>query len=189
MQIFYNHVQMTYYFLFVILALVIGIFIQALKNKQLPSFFNASAVLVVAAILAVSVNLSNLFHTYEYSKHTMRGGSELAVENVSGGSQEKSGGLNKEYITQWSYGKQETLSLLIPNVKGGGSAVLGSNPTAMKKATPQFRQYFNQFNHYWGDQPFTSGPVYVGALVIFLFVLSIFQIGRASSRESVYATV
>ena len=172
MQIFYNHVQMTYYFLFVILALVIGIFIDSLKNKKLPAFFNASAVLVIAAILAVSVNLSNLFHTYEYSKHTMRGGSELAVSGSS--SEQKSGGLNKDYITQWSYGKQETLSLMIPNVKGGGTAVLGSNPTAMKKADPQFKQYFNQFNQYWGDQPFTSGPVYVGALVFFLFVLSIF---------------
>ena len=102
---------MTYYFLFVILALVIGIFIDSLKNKKLPAFFNASAVLVIAAILAVSVNLSNLFHTYEYSKHTMRGGSELAVSGSS--SEQKSGGLNKDYSTQWSYGKQETLTIKI----------------------------------------------------------------------------
>ena len=176
LQIFYNHVQMTYYFLFVILCLVVGIFFHALKNKQLGKFFNASGALVIAAILAVSVNLSNLYHTYEYSKYTMRGGSELAASVAPSGPAEKSNGLNKDYITQWSYGKTETFSFMIPNIKGGGTAVLGSNPTAMKVAQPQFRQYFNQFNQYWGDQPFTSGPVYVGARVVFLFILALFVV-------------
>lgn len=189
MQIFYNHVQMTYYFLFVILFLVVGIFVHALKNKQLPMFFNASGTLVVAAILAVSVNLSNLYHTYEYSKHTMRGGSELAVEGNPNAQADKSGGLNKDYITQWSYGKQETLSLMIPNIKGGGTAVLGNNKTAMKVANSQFRQYFNQFNQYWGDQPFTSGPVYVGALVMFLFIFALFVVKGWLKYSLLIATI
>ena len=189
LQIFYNHVQMTYYFLFVILCLVVGIFFHALKNRQLGKFFNASGALVIAAILAVSVNLSNLYHTYEYSKYTMRGGSELAASVAPSGPAEKSNGLNKDYITQWSYGKTETFSFMIPNIKGGGTAVLGSNPTAMKVAQPQFRQYFNQFNQYWGDQPFTSGPVYVGALVVFLFILALFVVKGWIKYSLLVATI
>lgn len=173
LQIASNHVQMTYYFLFVILALVIGIFIEKLKEHRLADFFKASAILVVAGALAVGVNISNLYHTYQYSKQTMRGGSELATR-VDGQNVAKSNGLEKEYITQWSYGKGETFSLLIPNVKGGATGALAQNPTAMKKAQPQYREYFGQFNQYWGDQPFTSGPVYVGAFVLFLFILSLF---------------
>lgn len=173
LQISSNHVQMTYYFLFVILALVIGIFIEKMKNKQLPDFFKASGILVVAGALAVGVNISNLYHTYEYSKQTMRGGNELTTR-TDGQSVAKNDGLEKEYITQWSYGKGETFSLLVPNVKGGATGALAQNKDAMKVAQPQYREYFGQFNQYWGDQPFTSGPVYVGAFVIFLFILSLF---------------
>lgn len=174
LQIFSNHVQMTYYFLFVILALVIGIFIEKLKEHRLSDFFKASGVLVIAAILAIGVNISNLYHTYQYSKQTMRGGSELAAAPSNNQGAAKSNGLEKEYITQWSYGKAETFTLLIPNTKGGATGALGQNPEAMKVAQPQYREYFNQFNQYWGDQPFTSGPVYVGAFVLFLFVFGLF---------------
>ncbi len=173
-QIASNHVQMTYYFLFVILALVIGIFIDAYKKKQLRDFFKASAFLVLAGVLAVAVNGANLYHTYQYSKLTMRGGSELSRTVGASDSSQKNDGLEKEYITQWSYGKAETFSLLVPNMKGGATGPLAKNETAMKKAKPEYREYFGQFNQYWGDQPFTSGPVYVGAFVIFLFVLGIF---------------
>ena len=171
LQIFSNHVQMTYYFLFVILALVIAIFINKYQEKQLPQFFKASAVLVFAGVLAVCVNISNLYHTYEYSKHTMRGGTELS--QTSSGAEPQSG-LDKAYITQWSYGKVETLSLMIPNIKGGGTGALSSNQKAMKDVNPQLRPYMSQLNQYWGDQPFTSGPVYIGAFVVFLFILSLF---------------
>ncbi|MEG1902866.1 MAG: YfhO family protein [Bacteroidales bacterium] len=173
LQVYSNHVQMTYYFLFVILALVIGIFIDKYKNHRLPEFFKASGALVIAGILAVCVNLSNLYHTYEYSKQTMRGGSEL-VSKTNGNPAANNDGLEKEYITQWSYGKGETFSLLIPNVKGGATGALSQSKEAMKVAQPQYREYFAQFNQYWGDQPFTSGPVYVGAFVLFLFVLGLF---------------
>ena len=171
LQINGNHVQMTYYFLFVIVAMVVGIFIDKLKQKQLPQFFKASAMLALAAILAAGINISNLYHTYEYSKQTMRGGSELTKE---GQQENKNGGLDHGYITQWSYGKAETLTLLIPNYVGGATGSLGQNETAAAEAKPQFKQYFAQFNQYWGDQPFTSGPVYIGAFVLFLAILSLF---------------
>ncbi len=171
LQINGNHVQMTYYFLFVIAALVIGIFIDKLKQKQLPQFFKASSMLALAAVLAAGINISNLYHTYEYSKQTMRGGSELVVE---GEQAIENGGLDHSYITQWSYGKAETLTLLIPNYVGGATGSLGQNEIAAAEAKPQFKQYFAQFNQYWGDQPFTSGPVYIGAFVLFLAILSLF---------------
>ncbi len=172
LQIVSNHVQMTYYFLFVILALVVGIFIDHVQTKRLPAFFKASGVLVVAALLAVGVNISNLFHTYQYSQQTMRGGSELVTTNSA--ETLSTDGLQIDYITQWSYGKAETMTFLIPNYVGGATGQLGKQPKALEKAKPEFREYFMQFNSYWGDQPFTSGPVYVGAFVLFLAILAMF---------------
>lgn len=172
LQIYSNHVQMTYYFLFVIAAIVVGILIESHREKQLAIFVKATGTLVIAALLAIGVNLSNLYHTYQYSKETMRGGTELSKGPGMGASTKN--GLEKEYITQWSYGIGETLTLLIPNANGGATGALGQNPDAIKVAKPQFAPYFNQFNSYWGNQPFTSGPVYVGALVVFLFVFSLF---------------
>ena len=166
-QILSNHLQMTYYFLFVMFVMFVAYLIDAIKNKQLKRFGRATATIVVAAIIAIVANLSNLYHTYEYSKETMRGKSELAAE----GSSEKNG-LSAEYITQWSYGIDETWTLLVPNAKGGASVPLSTNDIAMQKG--QFTQYYNQLGMYWGDQPGTAGPVYVGAFIIFLFVLSWF---------------
>lgn len=171
MQILSNHVQMTYYFLFVILFMVLAYFEEAWKSKQLPRFFKASATLLVAALVGASINISNLYHTYEYSKETMRGKSELVKKDS--GDQTK-GGLDRSYITQWSYGTGETLSLLIPNVKGGASVPLSENEAAMKKANPIYTGLYQQIGQYWGDQPGTSGPVYVGAFVMMLFVLGMF---------------
>ena len=129
--------------------------------------------MVVAALLAVGANASNLYHTYKYSKESMRGGhTELTSQDNS---QENTGsGLDKDYITKWSYGKMETLTLLIPDSKGGASGLLSENEHATKAADPQIRPYLSQVDRYWGDQPFTSGPVYVGALIFFLFVLGCF---------------
>lgn len=168
-QILSNHLQMTYYFLMVILVMVVAFFVQALREKKLPGFFKASGVLLVSAILAIATNASNMYHTYTYSKESMRGKCELA-----GGNQSKGSGLTKEYITQWSYGIGETWSLLVPNVKGGASVPIGRNEKAMEKANSQYVQVYNQLQQYWGDQPMTSGPVYVGAFVLMLFVLSLF---------------
>ena len=171
MQILSNHVQMTYYFLFVIFFMVLAYFEEAWKSKQLPRFFKASATLVVAALVGVSINISSLYHTYEYSKETMRGKSELVKPNS--GDQTKSG-LERSYITQWSYGIGETFSLLVPNVKGGASVPLSENESAMQKANPAYSGLYAQIGQYWGDQPGTSGPVYVGAFVLMLFILGMF---------------
>lgn len=171
MQILSNHVQMTYYFLFVILFMVLAYFEEAWKSKQLPRFFKASAILFIAALVGASVNLSNLYHTYEYSKETMRGKSELVKPDSN---DQTKGGLDRSYITQWSYGIGETFSLLVPNVKGGASVPLGENEAAMKKANPLYSGLYAQIGQYWGDQPGTSGPVYVGAFVMMLFILGMF---------------
>ncbi len=175
LQIMSNHVQMTYYFLFVIVAMVIAFGVEHYRNRTMPVFFKATGVLVVAALLAVGANLSNLYHTYKYSKETMRGGhTELTITTPDASQSDAKKGLDKDYITQWSYGKAETLTLLIPNSKGGASVPLSASEKAVKAASPQVRPYLSQIGQYWGDQPGTSGPVYVGALIVFLFVLGCF---------------
>ena len=172
MQILSNHVQMTYYFLFVILFMVGAFFEDAWRKKELPQFFKATGVLIVAGLIGVSINLSNLYHTYEYSKGTMRGKSELKYEGAA--AEQTSSGLNRDYITQWSYGIGETFSLLVPNVKGGASVPLSRSEKAMEKANPMYSSLYSQLTQYFGDQPMTSGPVYVGAFVLMLFILGCF---------------
>ena len=172
MQVLSNHVQMTYYFLFVILFMVGAFFEDAWRKKELPQFFKATGVLIVAGLIGVSINLSNLYHTYEYSKETMRGKSELKYEGAA--AKQTSSGLNRDYITQWSYGIGETFSLLVPNVKGGASVPLSRSEKAMEKANPMYSSLYSQLTQYFGDQPMTSGPVYVGAFVLMLFILGCF---------------
>ena len=118
LQIQSNHIQMSYYFMFVILFFIRAYFVDAYEKKELPHFFKASAILALAAVVGVCVNISNLYHTYEYSKETMRGKSELKQEGPA--ANQTSSGLDRDYITNWSYGIGETLTLLVPNVKGGG---------------------------------------------------------------------
>ena len=172
LQIMSNHVQMSYYFLFVILFIVGAYFEDAWRNKTLPKFFKASAVVFVAALIGVAANLSNLYHTYTYSKETMRGKSELV--ETGDAAKQTSSGLDRDYITQWSYGIDETLTLLVPNFKGGASAALSQSETAMSKANPMYSSLYGSLTQYFGTQPMTSGPVYVGAFVLFLFVLGCF---------------
>jgi hypothetical protein len=173
-QISANHVQMTYYFLFPMFFMFLAYLVQAIKNKELPAFAKGTAALCLGAIIGVCVNLSNLYHTWEYSKETMRGKSEL-VSTTNPDNQTNSG-LDRDYITQWSYGIGETFSLMVPNVKGGASVPISLNPKAMEKADPTFTPLYNQLGQYWGEQPGTSGPVYVGAFVCMLFVLALFLV-------------
>lgn len=170
LQLNSNHVQMSYYFGFVIAALLIVFLVDAVKSKQLKAFFKASVIFLAAVLFAVGINISHLYHTYEYSKETMRGKTELKDDSKN----QTESGLEKDYIVQWSYGIGETWSLLVPNVKGGASEYLGNDKKAMEQAQGQFKQIIAQMNHYWGDQPGTSGPVYVGAFVLFLFILGLF---------------
>ena len=164
-----GHLQITYYLL--LMVLVYGFFklIDAIAQKTLPSFLKTTGILLIAALLAVLTHSTNLWATYQYGKDTMRGKPELTKEKAI-----TLDGLDRDYITSWSYGKEETWSLLIPDAKGGASRMLG-NVDAIKKADPAYRSMIsNQTNAYWGDQPGTSGPVYVGAIVIFLFILGMF---------------
>ena len=173
LQIQSNHIQMSYYFMFVILFFVGAYFEDAYKKKELPHFFKASAILALAAVVGVCINISNLYHTYEYSKETMRGKSELKQEGAA--ASQTSSGLDRDYITNWSYGIGETLTLLVPNVKGGGSgSTMSQSEVAMAKANPMYSGIYSQLPQYFGEQPWTAGPVYVGAFVMFLFVLGCF---------------
>ncbi|SEW05632.1 membrane protein YfhO [Prevotella aff. ruminicola Tc2-24] len=166
-----NHVQMTYYYLFIILFMVIAWLIEAIREHQLARFMKATAVCVAGAAIGLCINLSNLYHTWQYSQETMRGKSELVKENSAN---QTSSGLERDYITQWSYGIDETWTLLIPNTKGGASMPLSMNETAMEHADNNFTTIYQQIGQYWGEQPGTSGPVYVGAFVMMLFILGLF---------------
>lgn len=186
LQISSNHVQMSYYFLFVMLFMVIAYAVQSYQEKALTNFWKSTGVLVMAGLLGICINLSNLYHTYEYSKESMRGKSELVKENAAN---QTDSGLERDYITQWSYGIGETFSLLVPNVKGGASVPLMANEKAMEKANPMYRNIYSQLGQYWGEQPGTSGPVYVGAFVMFLFVLGLFVVKGPMKWALLGATV
>ena len=166
-----NHVQMTYYYLFIILFLIIAWLVEAIREKQIMRFVKATGVCLAAGILGVCMNLSNLYHTWQYGQESMRGKSELVKQNAAN---QTSSGLERDYITQWSYGIGETWTLLVPNTKGGASVPLSMNETAMAKADPNYIDIYNQIGQYWGEQPGTSGPVYVGAFVLMLFILGLF---------------
>ena len=166
-----NHVQMTYYYLFIILFLIIGWLVEAIREKQLVRFAKATGVCLAAGVLGLCMNLSNLYHTWQYGQESMRGKSELVKQNSAN---QTSSGLERDYITQWSYGIGETWTLLVPNTKGGASVPLSMNETAMAKADPNYMEIYNQIGQYWGEQPGTSGPVYVGAFVLMLFILALF---------------
>lgn len=185
MQIASNHVQMTYYFLFVILGVVIAFLVQAVRTKSVARWGIATGVLAVAGILAVAANSPSLYLTYEYSKETMRGRhSELTSPSASGA--QSTAGLDKDYITQYSYQPSETFSLVIPNIKGGASAKpekgrflalnLSELPEAEKmvnegKLDGMQQQYLSYMSQYFGDPEGTNGPVYVGALIFAFFIL------------------
>ena len=181
-----NHVQMTYYFLFVILFMVVAFLVDAVRNKRLAHFWKATAACAVGALIGVCLNLSNLYHTWEYSKESMRGKSELVKKDAAN---QSATGLDRDYITQWSYGIGETWTLLVPNAKGGASVPLSENETAMAKADYNFTPIYQQLGQYWGEQPMTSGPVYVGAFVLMLFVLGLFIVKGPMKWALLAATV
>ncbi len=185
-----NHVQMTYYYLFIVLFMVVAYLVQAVREKRLQHFLKASGVLVAAALIGVAINISNLYHTWEYQKESMRGKSELTKANSAN---QTSSGLDRDYITQWSYGVDETLTLLVPDAKGGASVPLSQNATAMAKANPEVQnmlpQLYEAVPQYFGTQPGTSGPVYVGAFVLFLFVLGLFIVKTPLKWALLAATI
>lgn len=181
-----NHVQMTYYFLFVILFMVIAYLVESIRQKRMAHFLKATAVCAAGAVIGICLNLSNLYHTWEYSKESMRGKSELVKKQQAN---QSASGLDRDYITQWSYGIGETWTLLVPNTKGGASMPLTESNTAMEKANPEFNMIYQQMGQYWGEQPGTQGPVYVGAFVLMLFVLGLFIVKGPMKWALLAATV
>ena len=173
MQVLSNHVQMSYYFLFVIGLMSLAFLIDAIRKKAFAQWLRATLCFAVGGILGVCINLSNLYHTWEYSKESMRSKSEL-TQKTKDPADQTSSGLERSYITMWSYGIGETWTLLVPNAKGGASQVLADNKTAMSHARQDFAPVYRAFTQYWGEQPGTSGPVYVGAFVLMLFWLGFF---------------
>ena len=184
-QIKANHPQITYYLAMIILGFGIWQLCKAIKEKALAPFLRTSAIVLVAGLLGIATNTNHLLPTYEYAQHTMRGGTELLPDNsaeeapaATPGKKSRSG-LDLEYATQWSYGIEETMNLMIPNFNGGASAGALDRQSETYKALKQggyqgAENVIRQLPLYWGPQPFTAGPMYMGAITMFLFVLALF---------------
>lgn len=179
LNVYWNHQQISYYTLLMLIPLAITYLVYAIREKKQKQFWTASAALVVAAIMAIAPAMDKLLPTWDYSKETMRGGAVLkGTEDSKAGKS----GLNREYAFQWSYGKAETMTLLIPNFYGGSSNyALGEDSETYKTVkkyagSSQAKQIVKSLPTYWGDQPFTSGPVYAGAIICFLFVLGLLAV-------------
>lgn len=177
-----NHYQMTYYLMLLVLVLGIVYLIDAYKKQMLPHFFKVVGILVIAVIFSVGLNATNIMATQEYVKESTRGKSELTI-NPDGSSKEITNGLDKEYITEYSYGITETFNLFIPRFMGGGSYEdVGKESETYEYfralgATPiQALNEVKQTPTYWGDQPIVEAPAYIGAVVIFLFILALFLV-------------
>lgn len=176
-----NHLQILYYTIIILLIFGIVELIYSLKEKQIKSFLQSTGLMLAAVTIAAGINATTLFTTYEYGQYTMRGKSN----GLTSDTQSSQHGLSKDYITNWSYGKAETLTLLIPNFRGGASAGtldVDSETAAKLKSfnVPNVEKVMSDFQLplYWGDQPGTSGPVYLGAIVIFLFILGFFVVDK-----------
>ncbi|WP_317897042.1 YfhO family protein [Aurantibacillus circumpalustris] len=171
-----GHVQITYYGYMMIGFLILGYFITSIKEKHLPVFLKSFAIFLIACLLGLLPNAGNLLTTNEYGKLSLRGKAELTINpDMSSNKNILSGGLDKDYATGWSYGIGETFSFLIPDFKGGGDNAIGRvDPSALKKVDPEFREMVGSSNVYFGDQPGTSGPVYLGAIVFLLAIIGMF---------------
>ena len=171
LELYTNHLQITYYLLLTSLIIVGTKGVFAIREKQLRKFLLASGVLVAAAILAILPNFSSLWVNYEISKKSMRGEPELTLNQEN-----QTSGLDRDYALSYSYGKAETFSLMIPYMTGGKTAAIGSNEKAMEKVSPQLRETIANQNQYWGAKASTAGDNYSGAIVVFFFVLGLLLI-------------
>ena len=194
LEIYANHIQMTYYLGFCLLILGIVEFINAIKEKKLPVFIKQSLVIITAVILGIGANSSRLLAMKEYTDFSTRGKSELTI-NADGTNKAATKGLDKEYITQFSYAKLETFNLFIPRFMGGGTVEkLNKNSNfyqlieknAGKKVADD---YSKQVLTYWGDQSIVEAPAYIGAVISFLFFLGIFLVKGRLKQWLVAATV
>ena len=171
LELYANHLQITYYLVLVLILIGVVQFVKDLKANNLTSFAKRSGVLVLAALLASGTAVTRLSTTMEYGTESTRGKSELTTDLDN-----KTSGLDKDYATSWSYGIAETFTLLIPNFYGGasqGSLTTDSETYQAIKRAPNAKQLIKQLPLYWGTQPFTSGPTYAGAIVMFLFIFGL----------------
>lgn len=170
LELYANHLQITYYLMMMILIFIITEIIRTAKEKSWNNFIRASAALAVAVVFAVLCNITSLWATYEYGKYSTRGPSDLTITDA----ENRTSGLDKDYATEWSYGISESLSLLIPDAKGGFSGAIGNNnKEVLQKVDAQYRQMIAGADQYWGDQMFLLGPDYSGAIIMLLFFLGI----------------
>ncbi len=170
LELYANHLQITYYLIMIIVLLGISELIKAYREKTLSYFFKATASLAVVAIIAACTNITNLMATEEYGKYSTRGPSELTADKEN-----KTTGLDRDYVTGWSYGVGESFTLFVPNFKGGVSEPIAKmNKDALKDVEPNYKQNVGQFGAYYGDLPFTGGPAYAGAIICLLFVIGLF---------------
>lgn len=171
LELFSNHLQITYYLLLTALIIVVTKAVFAIMEKQLKTFLMASAVLLVAAVLALLPNFSTLWVNYEIAKQSLRGKPELTKDQEN-----QTTGLDRDYALSWSYGKAETFSLMIPYMTGGRTGMLSGNEKAMEKVSAQYREPVGSQNQYWGAKASTAGDNYSGAIVVFFFVLGLILI-------------
>jgi hypothetical protein len=185
LELLANHPQITYYAIICLLVFVITEFIFAIRQKAILKFVKTSAILIIPFIIAIGINFAFLFTTWEYGKYSLRGKSNLTT-----GDKNVTSGLDKDYITYWSYGVDETLNLLIPNYKGGSSKPFDRDSKTIKALRQNnAASAVDQFQKYWGTQPGTEGPHYVGAIMVFLFILGLFIIKGPEKWWLLIATV
>ena len=165
-----NHIQMTYYAVFLIAAIVIMEFYLFLKRKEILKFTKISASLFVAVAIALAINITNLLTTFEYSKYSTRSKSELTIKNED----IKTKALDLDYIKHYSLGFGEVWSIVIPNVKGGKMELIGNNKKMLNKINPNYRKVMAGQLTYWGEQNATGGAIYFGASIFILFILGLF---------------
>lgn len=193
LQLQSNHPQMTYYFLFVVLAMMLAWLWSAIRDKKLKQWFSATGLAILAGALALAANSASLYNSYEYAKETVRGkATDLTISGKG-----DTGGMDRNAITACSYGVDETFTLLIPNVKGGATIQPVAGEITLKSladtdkaddlgVSPEELQFIGQFPQYFGDQPMTNGPVYVGAFVLLLAILALFMV-RSPMKWALFA--
>jgi hypothetical protein len=185
LQITANHLQITYYVMIILLVFVITEFVYSLKEKTFPKFLRTSLILIIPIIIAIGINFGNLNTIREYGKYSIRGKSELKAEHKN-----VSAGLDRDYIVYWSYGIDETMNLLIPNYKGGSSLPFDKDSRTVKALRQNNAgDAADQVMKYWGSQPGTAGPNYMGAIVIFLFILGLIVVKGREKWWLLIATI
>ena len=194
LEIYTNHPQMTYYLGFCLLILGVVEFINAIKEKLLPVFIKQSAVIIAAVLLGIGANSSRLMAMKEYGDYSTRGKSELTI-TPDGSVKEAAVGLDKAYITEYSYAKLETFNLFIPRFMGGGTVEKLENSSELYKVIEtklgkKGADYFtDQALTYWGDQTIVEAPAYIGAVIFFLFFLGLFLVKGRLKQWLLAATV